>query len=137
MDPQERARLEAAYRATTYRVGKLRLRVGEPSPALDELLRRRGLDRWAFLTSVNPRSQALPSEENARRLRALRERLSRDGWTWLRAEAIPDAPDWEREPSVLVLGMGREEAEALAREWEQNAVVLGSPGGAAELVFVR
>ena len=125
--------IEAAYLAASYRVGgKLVLRVGEPSRVLDHLLANRGLDEWAYLTAHNPRSRQLTQEENAARQRELLARLA--GRRLLLGHA--EAPDgaW-REASVLVLGMARDEALALARSFEQNAFLAGRRGGVAELVW--
>lgn len=135
MDPAERIELEFAYAATTYQAGSLRLRVGEPAPALDALLAARGLDQWAWLTAVNPRSQPLPPAENRRRMADLLSRLQ--GRLWLRGEAVSDRGDWPAEPSVLVLGMSRAEAVALARSYQQNAILFGERGGLAHLVWIR
>lgn len=133
----ERARLERAYRATTYRVGSLALRVDTPTPpALDALLEGRGLDEYAYLTAVNPRSRPLPDAENRRRMAALRAALDEDGWVYLLGEAVADAALWPPEPSLLVLGLPAARAVELARAFEQNALVVGRRGGAARLVFV-
>jgi len=44
--------------------------------------------------------------------------------------------EWPAEPSVLVLGISRREAEILGRSYEQNAVVFVERGGAPELVLL-
>lgn len=134
--PASREALDAAYRATTYRAGKLAVRIGEPAPALDLLLADRGLDEWAYLTAHNPGSVALAPEENRARQKRLLARVA--GHPVLLGEAVADdAGDWAAEPSVLVLGIRREDALSLAREFGQNAIVCGQRGGAAELVWVR
>jgi hypothetical protein len=134
MDAEERAALDAAYRSTAYRAGKLTLRVGEPTPpALDLLLESRGLRAWAYLTAWNPGSRPLPLDENRRRQRELVAHLG--DWQWLRGRAEADDGTWSEE-SLLVLGLPREDAMALGREFGQNAVLVGVPGGVAELVWL-
>ena len=49
-------------------------------------------------------------------------------------QGVPDAADWEPEISLLVLGIGREQAVAIGRDFGQLAIVCGRPGGVAELV---
>lgn len=133
--PPSRARpdLDAAYRATSYRVGSdLALRVGETSPALDELLARRDLVEWAYLTAHNPGSVALSPGENRARQSELLGRVA--GYPLLLGEAVGDDGTW-REASVLVLGIRREDALRLARAFGQNAILCGTRGGVAELVW--
>lgn len=136
MDATERARLEQAYRGTTYAAGlSLKLRVGEPHPFLDEMLGFRGLETYAYVTAWNPRSEALDEEENAARQDALRRRLREKGWPFLEGVARADEGAWEEE-SLLVLGIPRSEAEALGREWGQHAVLVGRRGGVPELAWL-
>lgn len=122
----EIARLLAAYRATCYKVaaagsGEVALRIGEPLPA--------GLSGWLgrnaeafFLGAANPCSVALPAAENARRHETLRQRLGVLGAIWL--EGVGAAPDgrW-REAGFLLACIGVDEADRLAREFDQNALV--------------
>lgn len=132
--PARREALDAAYRATSYRVGKLTLRVGEPHPWLDRLLEDRGLERYAYLTSANPASAPLPAAKNAVRMRALAEALA--GFVVLRGVAEADDAAWEPEPSFLVLGISRDDAAALGRAFGQNAILVGKRGGAPELLWL-
>lgn len=135
-DATERARLEQAYRRTTYGAGlSLRLRVGEPHPFLDEMLSFRGLEEYAYVTAWNPRSEALDEEENATRQDALRRRLRERGWHFLEGVARADDGVWEEE-SLLVMGIPRAEALALGREWGQHAMLVGRRGGAPELAWL-
>lgn len=133
--PAEHDTLERAYRATTYRAGSdLALRVGQPSAALDGLLRERGLDEWAYVTAHNPASERLSAEENTARQKRLLARLA--GYPLLLGEAVADAGDWPPEASVLVLGIRREDAVSLARGFGQRAILAGRRGGSAQLVWV-
>lgn len=132
--PAGRERLDAAYRATSYRVGqKLLLRVGEGNAVLDLLLANRELDEWAYLTAYNPRSVQLSPEENSARQKTLLARLA--GYPLMLGEAVADSGEWAPEASVLVLGIRRAHAISLAREMEQNAILCGRRGGPAELAW--
>lgn len=114
------------YLRTTYVAGALRIRIGQPVALLEP---------WAFVSAWNPGSLQLPSEENARRARALEEEVGRS-WRFERGAGVPDDPqDWAAEESLLIHGISRDEAVALGRRYGQNAIVAGAGGGPAELIF--
>lgn len=134
MDPAERARLGEAYRRTTYAAGlSIRLRVGEPHPFLDGMLEFRGLEGYAYLTAWNPGGKKLSDAENAERQAALLARLK--GRHLVQGVASADDGTWS-EASVLVLGLSRDEAAALGRNFGQLAILCGRRGGTPELVWL-
>jgi hypothetical protein len=130
---------EAAYRATTYAVAdgphQLAIRIGEPSAALDVLLAARGCEEWAYLTAHNPGGVAADPAANAGAEARLEAELAASGRSCLRGSSLADDGDWPAEPSVLVLGLPRAEALAIARRYGQEALVAGRRGAPAELVF--
>jgi hypothetical protein len=130
---------ESAYRATTYAVRdgphRLAIRIGERCAALDALLAALGLDEWAYLTAHNPGGQRADAEANAAAQARLEAEVAASGRPWLRGTSLGDGGDWPPEPSLLVLGLARHEALALARHHRQEALVTGRCGAAAELVF--
>jgi hypothetical protein len=132
-----RARLEAAYRATTYRIhapqGDIDLRIGEASPALDALLRETGTDCWAIVTAWNPRSQAQDSATNAAAQTRLQGWLSGQGYRWLAGENLADAGDWPAEPTCWVAGMPADLARECGAQYGQAAIVYGVREGAASI----
>ena len=132
-----RRRLLPHYRATTYRVlapaGAIDLRIGECRPELDALLHAAGHRRWAWLTAWNPASRALPARENRRRQRRLLAALRALGALPVPGVALADAGDWPPEPSLLVPGLGEDEALALAARFGQHAVLCGRRGGPVRL----
>ncbi len=120
------AQLLAAYRATAYRVDASEtfvLKVDCHSPALAALFDATGCRCAAFLTACNPYSQPLSSEANAARQRALRGELLAGGYQPLEGAGVPAGADWQVEPSVLVPGLERAAALALAQRWQQHAIV--------------
>jgi len=129
---------EAAYRATTYGVAdgahRLAIRIGERCAALDALLAERGAGEWAYLTAWNPGGQPAAPEANAAAQARLEAELAAAGRACLRGASRGDG-GWPPEPSLLVLGLPRAEALALARRHGQEALVVGRRGAAAELVF--
>lgn len=135
----KRAELEAAYARAVYRVDvpprPIFLRVGEASPELEPWLAARGAQRFAFLSAANPGSETLPAAENARRHRRLVERVGAIGLPAIGGESYEAATGGWRETSLLVAGLAREAALALAREFGQVALLVGEVGGPVELQF--
>ena len=129
--------LIAAYEKANYVVfanPHLELRVGAASPALDVLLERHGVPSAAFVTAANPRGVQRPPAENEAAMGALEAALA---FGFLRGEGRDPEGRWAPEPSLLVLGIPREEAHALGRRLEQNAILFAERGAAVELVLMR
>jgi hypothetical protein len=126
-----------AYRRTRYQAqtpgGRIVLRHGEHSPALDRLLDA-GSPGWAFITAWNPGSNPrLSLDENRRRQKDLEAALSQH-YRIFGGEGVGDDGRWPAEESVLVLGISREEALAIGRQFGQFAIVAGRRGEPAEVV---
>lgn len=134
------AELDAAYRATSYVAwlpeGMLVLRVDEPSPALARLLKDSGLTGGAFISACNPGSRQLETQENGARHRRLAARVRRLGLRHYEGLGIPDRPGWPSEPSLLILGILREDAHALAAEFGQNALLWFDADAVPRLQYV-
>lgn len=133
--------LDAAYRATAYIVevpggSSVTIKCGERSEELDRHLDELGVVDWAFVTACNPRSTRLGDAENALRIAMLDAVLRDRGLAWLAGTGQGSAGDWPPEPSRLVLGIGEADAIALGRLLDQNAIVAGSRGHAARLVWL-
>ena len=133
------ADLEQAYRDTSYLVdapgAPIALRVGEVSRELDELLERFGETAWAFITAYNPYSERRDADENLARHRRLVEIARERGLQAFPSRGVDDDGTAQTERGLLVVGIERDGAVALGRELQQNAIIVGTRGGAAELVF--
>lgn len=131
--------LRQAYEATTYVAstprGHLRVHVGDTHAELDELLGDHDTDTWAYITAWNPGSELLSPLENHERQKQLEAELRQAGFTFFRGSGVPDGDDWDAEESALVVGISRAEAVRLGGSYEQNAIVFGCSGAAAELVW--
>jgi hypothetical protein len=131
--------LAEAYRATSYIVeapgAPIALRVDEPSAELDELLGRFDARSWAFITAYNPYSEKRSADENQRRHRHLVERVTERGLTSFPTQGVDDDGTWPTERGLFIVDMSRDDALALGRELEQNAILVGARGGAPELLF--
>ena len=109
------------------------LRIGEHNAELDGLLAQTALASAAFITAANPRGEPRSDAENDAAMASLRASLS---WRYLEGEGRDPEGGWPAEPSVLILGIGRAEAEALGRRLEQNAIVFVERGNVPELVLL-
>ena len=139
MTNRAREELRAAYTRAIYRADlepePVYLRVGEPSPALDRWLAAQAARCFAFLSAANPGSVPLSDRENLLRSERLVARLREDGRVFERGESYEAASGGWREASLLVCGIERQAAIALARDFGQVALLLGEAGAAVELVF--
>jgi hypothetical protein len=139
MKAEQRACLDAAYRASTYFVdgpaGRFALRVGQASAELDALAAAHKVITWAYVTAYNPGSIALPREQNEQRQRGLKKIVAEAGYPFYNGEGKGDA-DWPAEPSLLVLGISQADAAALAHKFGQAAVLFGERGGHARLMWM-
>lgn len=82
---------------------------------------------WAILSARNPMSRRLDEAANLRRDRELASILHRESIRHSPAEGRSPDGVWQ-EPSRLVPGLTRDEALALARRFEQHALVWGERG---------
>ena len=126
--------LIAAYQQADYVVhGRCTLRIGRPNAALDALLDEHGAASAALVTAANPRGEQRSEDENRAALAALEASLA---WPFYRGEGRDPAGSWSAEPSLLLVGIARGEAEALGRALLQNAIVFAEKGAAPELVLL-
>ncbi len=132
--------LARAYRNAEYGVlaePPFFFRIDEPSRPLDALLEAAGVQGAAFLTACNPRSERRSAEENAAAMRALDEALAAHPYAIVPGEGRDPEGRWPAEPSVLVLGLPRSEAEAIGRAFGQSAIVYVARGDAPRLVALE
>lgn len=132
--------LEAAFRATTYRVDVgdevFALRIGEAHPAFSSWLRRQGIVNWGIVTACNPGGRLAP-DENAERSRCLEEALDERGWRHAPACNRADSGDWPDEVGFCVLGADEGALSRLAVAFGQAAIVVGvADDGAGQLVWM-
>ena len=132
--------LDAAFRATTYRIetetGSFDVRIGQRHPVLDALLVSRGADRWAIVTASNPRGQRCLEALNTRARLRLLARAEALGFTHCPASNHADDGQWPVEYGVLLIGTTEDESLRLAGEFGQLACIVGETGSVARLVWV-
>jgi hypothetical protein len=125
----------AAYRATIYEIGGIRLRIGEVNDAVASLLRAARVTTAAIVTAYNPESVALCEAEN----RAAHENLIHATAAYDTRSTCATDPTgaWPPEPGLLVLGITADAAMALGRTFRQNAIVWITQDEAPKLVLLR
>ena len=111
------------------------LRVGEPNPELDDLIVTEGASTAAFVTATNPRGEKRSDTENGVANAALQSFVSAAGYPHFWGEGRDPFGSWA-EPSFLVIGIYRANAEALGQLFEQNAIVFCELGRAPELIVL-
>jgi hypothetical protein len=145
-----RAALDAAFRATSYRVvtpeGIFALRIGVADAAFDAFLYRevtlgqslgstgRAI-HWGIVTAYNP-GVLLSTEENQLRQQRLHDRIAAAGWRFLKGCNLADDDLWPAEPSCFLLHVDEGQLRILGREFDQLAVVCGRTGTAPRLLWI-
>jgi hypothetical protein len=132
--------LIAAYEKAEYVVfgiPLLVLRIGEPNADLDELLEADGAKTAAYITAANPRGEPHSETENDAAATALHESQTAAGFICYAGEGRDPQGRWTPEPSLLVLGISRAQAEGVGRAFGQNAIVFVERGRAPELVVLE
>ncbi len=135
LDPQLRAAYERAL-YVVYGSPEVEFRIGETSDLLDAMMQISRVATAAFVSSANRRGA--PTPENERRLAdfLLRSQLCGLSYRIYHGDGRDPQGVWNAEPSVLIIGIPRAEAEALGRRLEQNAIVFIEKGKAPELVVL-
>jgi hypothetical protein len=115
-----------AYRETHFRVLEpvpFVLRIGEFSQILKDLYRDKSFSSAAFLTAWNPYSNETEVVDNEKANDALKHALKDEKITFYEGAGQDPAGQWPAEPSVLALGLSREKAISIGRDFHQNAIV--------------
>lgn len=129
-----------AYRKAEYVVfgePPLVLRIGEPNRRLDTMLQAAQKESAAFITAFNPGGQRRSDQDNEAAQVQLERTLAEKPYGCYPGEGRDPAGHWTAEPSLLVIGIPRAEAESLGLAFEQNAIVFVARGKAPELVVLR
>lgn len=135
------AELVVAYRQAEYRLVDREfrglLRIGEPSDDLREIFRCHGVQSAAFITACNPRGERVTEAANRHAMDRLIRTATDRGIPYLSGLGADPTGLWESEASLLLLGLPREAAAGLGREYEQNAIVWSSDTCVPELILLR
>lgn len=144
--------LDRAYRRARYRVfgpgGVITLQVGRHEPALATILCptraqppgpgvRRDGTAAALITACNPHSRLADPATNDAAEAALVSRISAAALPHFRSVALDPDGQWPAEPGLLILGIERRAAVAVARDFGQNALLWIDARCIPELVWTE
>jgi hypothetical protein len=124
-----------AYKSTNFNVTEpnITIKVDHVNPMLDELLLKHNAICYAYITAENPYGKSYTKEQNELRHQQLLDATSH--FVVYEGEGAGEDTTWPPERSLLILNISKEEAIALGKQFEQNAIVLGNIHGAPELVI--
>ena len=130
----------AAFHATEYHVdaanGSFILRVGEHSPALQQLHEAHGAISSAYLTAWNPLGEIVSPDRNAESQTGLQHDLDDLHITAVQGEGRDPSSNWT-EQSLLAVGLSREQAVALGNKYQQLAILFSGIDAVPQLVLLR
>ena len=112
------------------------MRIGEKNAQVDALISAEGAKTAAFVTAANPRGEKRSDMENGVANAALQNFVSAAGYPHFWGEGR-DPKGTCAEPSFLVIGIYRNNAEALGQLFEQNAIVFCELGRPPELIILE
>ena len=133
-------RLLAAYSRTHFRVtgvaAPFDLQIGRYSEELASLHAVSSVSTSSFITAWNPRSVKQDARWNQEAQARLETELRALGVSMVAGIGEDPCGQWEGEPSVLVLGISRLEAERIGRSYGQNAIVWCGKDAVPELLVL-
>ena len=112
------------------------IRVGEKNAQVDALIRAEGATTAAFVTAANARGESRSDMENGVANAALQNFVAAAGYPHFWGEGRDPGGSWA-EPSFLIIGIYRANAEALGQLFEQNAIVFCELGKSPELIILE
>lgn len=128
--------LHQAYLNTNYTVfnPSITIKIGENNAELDRLLLSNNATEWAYITPFNPFSKVLSEEENNQRFEELKNKIT--AYLFFEGEGVGTDSTWRPEKSLLIIGITKDKAIDIGKEYEQNTIVLGNINHPAELILL-
>jgi hypothetical protein len=109
------------------------MKIGEQNDGLRILFASFNVESAAFITAWNPSSQKLSLDENYDRQADLLVEIEKLRLNYFVGRGEHPDQSWYEE-SYLVLGITKDQADALAKQFEQNAYLFIAMSGVPELV---
>ncbi len=127
-----------AYRHSNYRLlnTAISIKIGHLSPQLDDFLIDNNAYSWVFISAENPQSIRLTKEENQRRYQQLLEIAEKRNYRYWEGLGEAINGDWPAEQSLLLLDVPQTEAKALAKQFDQKAIVQGQLNCKSKLLII-
>jgi hypothetical protein len=126
-----------AYKNTKYIVFEhdLIIKIGKLNQCIDKLILQYNSNEWAFITAFNPYSKVLTEKENQLRHHKLKE-LTKNYVTF-EGHGVGEDPTWDPELSLLIIGISKDEALIIGKQFEQNAIVYGKINETPQLLILN
>ena len=130
--------LQHVYEQTDYRIvdPKITIKCGVLNPILDIFLKKLGKRNWSFISAANPRSVVQSDKLNAWNNTNLEIDLSKSGCSYTYAVGEATSGNWPAEESFIVFDMPLKDVRSLAQKYDQNAILIGRQGEAAQLEWI-
>ena len=130
-----------AYRATDYRLGHttqdIVLAPGLRSDRLAALFASKSVTCGAFLTAFNPLGTQKSDTANDLAHAQLATVLTGLGLKFIEGSGSEEGTHWPTEKSLFALGLSRERAISIGRQFDQDAIVWVGDSAVPELVLLR
>lgn len=128
-----------AYRETDYIIDDdppVLLRIGEQNDGLRVMLASFGVETGAFITAWNPDGEAQAADRNYERQADLLDEIEKLRLNYFVGKGQHPEQAWY-EDSFFILGITRDQAWALAEQFDQNGFVWADMSGVPELVLLK
>jgi hypothetical protein len=107
-------------------------RINQENPQIDKLMDLHGKQTACFITACNPKGERIDDKENLRLMQELESIVQQKQLPYYFGQGGDSKGAWI-EKSLLIVGIDRAEADQLAHQYEQNAVVWFELGSAPQL----
>jgi hypothetical protein len=109
--------------------------IGQRSTPLDQLLTEYQQSTACFITACNPWGKDLGKDMNHAKMAQLEKDLIKTGLPYLMAFGRNSEGTWKEE-SFLIIGIDKQEASQLGRQYEQNAIIWVVKEQVPELIWL-
>jgi len=113
------------------------LKIGIHSAELDSIYKTSHKYTAAFITAFNPYSQELSNQENKDRNHKLEELIQSLHFDYIHGEGKCGNDDWDGEESFLIIGISKEQASEIGKQFEQNAIVWCNKDAIPQLLLLK
>ena len=113
------------------------LKIGIHSAELESIYKTSHKYTAAFITAFNPYSQELSNQENKDRNHKLEELIQSLHFDYIHGEGKCGNDDWDGEESFLIIGISKEQASEIGKQFEQNAIVWCNKDAIPQLLLLK
>lgn len=100
----------------------IEISIGQRSTPLEQLLTKYQQSTACFITACNPWGSDLGIDMNHEKMAQLEKDLIKNGLPYLHAFGSNSGGTWKEE-SFLIIGIDKQDASQLGRQYEQNAII--------------